>query len=138
MPIVERMLDLAGVGPGVRLVDMGSGDGRIVIAAARRGAEALGIDIDPERIAGAEATARAAGLEALARFQQGDMFAADLEETDVVTLFLLGPANMWLEGKLRDDLRPGARVVGYVFPMPNWAPDVVEEHDRRKVYLWRR
>jgi 2-polyprenyl-3-methyl-5-hydroxy-6-metoxy-1,4-benzoquinol methylase len=138
MPVVERMLDLAGVAPGVRLVDLGCGDGRIVIAAARRGARALGIDIDPARIACAEAAARESGVQENARFAQGDLFAADLSDADVVTLFLLGHVNAWLEGKLRSELKPGARVAGYAFPMPNWAPTAEEAHDRVAVYLWTR
>ena len=136
MPIVERMLDLAGVGPGIRLVDMGCGDGRIALAAARRGADALGIDIDPERVASAQAAALEAGMEKRARFELADMFAADLSEVDVVTLFLLRHVNAWLEGKLRSELKPGARVVGYAFPMLNWPPAAEEVHDRQPVYLW--
>ena len=134
---VERMLDLAEVGAGTRLLDLGCGDGRIVIAAARRGADAMGIDIDPERIGQAEAAARAAGLSDTARFEAGDMFAADLSQTDVVTLFLLEHVNRWLEGKLRNELRPGACVVGYAFPMPNWVPAIEEKHEQSSIYLWR-
>jgi cyclopropane fatty-acyl-phospholipid synthase-like methyltransferase len=138
MPVVERMLDLAGVGPGIRLLDLGCGDGRFVIAAGRRGARASGIDIDPARIASAEAAALEAGVADRARFAQGDMFAADLKDADVVTLFLLGHVNAWLEGKLRSELKPGARVVSYAFPMPNWVPTAEEGQDGRGVYLWTR
>jgi cyclopropane fatty-acyl-phospholipid synthase-like methyltransferase len=137
MPIVERMLDLAGVGPGTRLLDMGCGDGRIVVAAARRGAHASGVEIDPSRIARAEAAAWDAGVTDRVRFEQGDMFAAEVADKDVVTLFLLGHVNGWLEGKLRSELRPGSRVVSHAFPMPNWAPTAVELHDRTTVYLWK-
>jgi len=136
MEIVEQMLDLAGVGPGVRLLDLGCGDGRIVIAAALRGAQASGVDVDPARIASAEAAAREAGLEDRVRFAQGDLFAADLSGVDVVTLFLLAHVNGWLESKLRSELKPGARVVSHAFPMPNWVPSAEEAHDRRTVYLW--
>jgi cyclopropane fatty-acyl-phospholipid synthase-like methyltransferase len=136
MAAVERMLDLAGVGPGTRLLDLGSGDGRIVIAAARRGADARGIDIDPDRVAEARAAARAAGVEA--HFEQGDMFAADLAAVDVVTLFLLTHVNGWLETRLRRALEPGARVVGFAFPMADWAPAAEESHGRDAIYLWTR
>jgi len=136
MEMVARMLALADVGPGDRLIDLGCGDGRIVFAAAQRGAFAHGIDIDPARIEEAEAAARAAGVGDRVTFAQGDLFAHDLSEYSVVSLFLLPSANRWLEGKLRSELREGARVVGHAFPMPNWAPVAQEEHDRRKVYLW--
>ena len=133
---VERMLDLAEVGAGTRLLDLGCGDGRIVIAAARRGSDAMGIDLDPERISQARAAAREAGLADTARFEAGDMFAADLGEVDVVTLFLLGHVNRWLEGRLRAGLKPGARVVGYAFPMPDWVPAIEEMHGDAAIFLW--
>ena len=135
-PLVERMLDLAAVGPGDRLIDLGCGDGRIVIAAARLGACACGIDIDPARIAEAEAAARLAGVGDRVSFEQGDLFDAGLGEFSVVSLFLLPTVNRWLEGKLRRELREGARVVGYAFPMPNWVPVAQEEHEWRPIYLW--
>jgi cyclopropane fatty-acyl-phospholipid synthase-like methyltransferase len=138
MELVERMLSLAGVGPDDRLVDLGCGDGRIVIAAARRGAFALGIDIDPARIAEAEAAARLAGVGDDARFTQSDLFDVALGEFNVVSLYLLPVVNRWLEGKLRRELKEGARVIGHAFPMPNWAPVAREEHERRAIYLWLR
>jgi hypothetical protein len=133
MAMVARMLDLAEVGPATRLIDQ-----RIVIAAAQRGADALGVEIDPERVAAATAAARAAGVERRARFTAGDLFAADLSGADVVTLFLLPHVNAWLEGVLRQQLRPGARVVGYAFPMPTWLPAAEEGIGDAKLYLWRR
>jgi len=136
MDLVARMLALADVGPGDRLVDLGCGDGRIVIAAAQRGAFAHGIDIDPARIDEAETAARAAGVGDRVSFAQGDLFAGHLGEYSVVSLFLLPSANRWLEGKLQSELREGARVVGHAFPMPNWAPVAQEEHDRQSIYLW--
>ena len=136
MDLVERMLDLAAIGPGDRLADLGCGDGRIVIAAARRGAFACGIDIDPARIEEAQAAARLAGVGDRVRFEQGDLFAADLGEFNVVSLYLLPGPNRWLEGKLRRELREGARVIGHAFPMPNWAPVTQEEHERRAIFLW--
>lgn len=137
MPIVERMLDLAGVGPGTRLIDLGCGDGRIVVAAAKRGAVGSGVEIDPERIANAWTAARDAGVTERVRFEQGDMFAADVADFDVVTLFLLGHVNSWLEGKLRRELRPGSRLVSHAFPMPSWAPTAVEKYERTPIFLWR-
>jgi cyclopropane fatty-acyl-phospholipid synthase-like methyltransferase len=137
-PLIERMLDLAGVGPGDRLIDLGCGDGRIVVAAARRGAFAHGIDIDPARIAEAEAAARLAGVGDCVRFEQSDLFDVALGEFSVVSLYLLPVVNRWLEGKLRRELEEGARVIGHAFPMPNWAPVAQEEHEGRAIYLWAR
>src|SRR5207342_2756226 len=105
--MVARMLALAEVGPGDRLIDLGCGDGRIVIAAALRGALAHGIDIDPGRIEEAEAAARAADVGDRVTFAQGDLFARELGEYSVVSLFLLPSANRWLEGKLQSELREG-------------------------------
>jgi cyclopropane fatty-acyl-phospholipid synthase-like methyltransferase len=136
MPVVERLLDLARVGPGDRLADLGCGDGRIVIAAAQRGAEAFGIDLDPARIAEAEAAARAAGVRERAKFAAGDMFALDLARYDVVTLYLLPHVNDWLQGKLRRELRPGARIASYAFPMHDWPPLAQDGQRGDLVFMW--
>ena len=135
--LVEHMLDLAGVGATDRLIDLGCGDGRIVIAAAQRGAEALGIDVDPCRIAEAEAGARAAGLEHRAHFRTEDLFETSLAGANVVTLYLV-PLTNWLLGyRLQRELVPGSRVVSHAFPIVGWPAD--EEHvvEGRRVYLWR-
>ena len=135
--LVERMLDLAAVGPGDRLKDLGCGDGRIVLAAARRGASALGVDLDAARIAEAEAATRAAGLSHLARFRRQDLFATSLARATVVTLYLAPHVNRLLRDRLGSALRPGSRVVGHAFSMPGWAPVREEESaDRRRLYLW--
>lgn len=134
--LVEGMLDLAGVGPGDRLIDLGCGDGRIVTAAARRGADALGIEIDPDRVAEAEAAAAAAGVAATARFRREDLFATRLEDATVVALYLLPHVNAMLCARLRGELRPGSRIVGHAFPMPDWAPAAEALIDGRQLYLW--
>jgi ribosomal protein L11 methylase PrmA len=134
--LVEAMLDLAGLQPGERLVDLGCGDGRIVLAAAKRGAEALGIDIDRQRIAEAEAAARAAGLSAKARFRREDMFETPLGEADVVTLYLLGHVNNWLRPRLLAETRPGTRIVSHVFPMREWEPAATQWIGSRALHLW--
>ena len=136
LPAVELMLDLAGVGPGDRLVDLGCGDGRIVTAAARRGAVAHGIDMDPARIAEAEGGARLAGVADRTSFVQGDLFGADLTGASVVSLFLMPHVNRWLKGKLERELGPGARIVGYAFEMPEWTPAAVATCNGQAVYLW--
>ena len=135
-PIVERMLDLAGVGPGDRLVDLGCGDGRIVISAALRGAEAMGVDRDPVRLQECAAAARLAGVEDRVRFEQGDLFRTPLGDASVVTLYLLPHVNRMLAGKLRSELSPGARVVAHAYALPGWTPAVRQEADGRICYLW--
>lgn len=135
-PLVERMLDLAGVGPGDHLIDLGCGDGRIVIAAARRGATALGVDIDAERIAEAETAARTAGVEQLVQFRREDLFATRLEEASVVTLYLLPMVHGLLGARLRTELAPGSRVLGHAFAIRDWAPHTHEVIDQREVFLW--
>ena len=135
-PVVERMLDLAGVTAGDHLIDLGCGDGRIVIAAARRGAGALGIDIDPERIAEAEAAAHAAGVAHLARFRAEDLFATRLDAASVVTLFLMPHINQMLAARLQTELAPGSRVVSHGFAMRDWAHRTQEQLERSALYLW--
>src|ERR1039458_6446121 len=109
---VKAMLKLADVKKADVVYDLGCGDGRIVIAAARDfGARAVGIDIDPQRIAEAKENARKAGVEKLVRFEENDLFEADIHEATVVTLFLLSSVNLKLRPKLLNDLKPGTRVV---------------------------
>jgi 23S rRNA G2445 N2-methylase RlmL len=135
-PVVDRMMDLAGVGPNDVVYDLGCGDGRMVIAAIRHGARrAVGVDIDPKRIAEARANARAAGVEDRVRFIQGDLFQTDLSEATVVAIYLLPDLNMRLRPKLLE-LRPGTRIVSHAFDMGDWKPQREEEVDGKKIYLW--
>jgi len=134
--VVEAMLDLAGLMPGERLVDLGCGDGRILVGAARRGATALGVDIDPQRVAEAEEAVRAAGLVQRASVRQEDLFATSLADADVVTLYLLAHVNEWLQGKLLAELRPGARIVSHNFPMRDWEPAATRRLGDRTLHLW--
>lgn len=135
-PLVDLMLDMAAVGPGDHLYDLGCGDGRIVIAAARRGARATGIDVDAIRIAEAEAAARAAGVEALVDFRREDLFVTRLEPASVVTLYLSSLPNRLLTPRLRSELRPGSRVVSNSFDLPGWPPTRREVVDYREIRLW--
>lgn len=135
-PLVERMLDLAGVGPGDHLIDLGCGDGRIVVAAARRGATALGIDIDPERVADSTAAAHAAGVAHRVDFRCEDLFATRLEAASVITLYLQPLPNNLLAARFRTELAPGSRVVSHGYAMRDWAPRVHETIDRHDLYLW--
>jgi len=118
---VDAMLKLGQVKKTDILYDLGCGDGRIVIAAAKKfGAHGVGIDINPERIAEAKENARKAGVENLVRFEENDLFLADFHEATVVTLFLLPNVNLKLRPKLLQDLKPGTRVVSNTFDMGDW------------------
>jgi SAM-dependent methyltransferase len=145
-PAVQAMLKLAGVKKTDVVYDLGCGDGRIVIAAAKNyGARGVGIDINPVRINEAKENARKAGVEKLVRFEEKDLFQADIHEATVVTLFLLPTVNMKLRPKLLQDLKPGTRVVSNTFDMGDWKPDKeatvggvddVEAPLSRDLYLW--
>jgi SAM-dependent methyltransferase len=138
LPVVRTMLDLAGVGPEDVVYDLGSGDGRIVIMAASEfGARGVGIEIDPALVERAEARAREAGVADRVEFRLGDMYDADVRPATVVTLFLHPEPNLKLRPKLRADLRPGSRVVSYLWDMGDWKPDGVRRVNRRQVFLWR-
>ena len=134
--LVERMLDMAGVRAGDRVLDLGTGDGRILIAATKRGASGLGVDIDPVLVADARASARAASVADRARFEARDLFATPLAGYDVVTMFLLPEVNMRLRPRLLADLAPGARVVSHVFDMGDWRPDRTERVGGARAHLW--
>lgn len=138
MPAVRAMLELAEVGPDDVVYDLGSGDGRIVITAAREfGARGVGIDIDPELVSLAQANAREARVEDKVKFIVGDMYEADVRPATVVTLFLHPEPNLKLRPKLRAQLKPGSRVVSYIWDMRDWKPDEVRTVNNRPVYLWR-
>jgi SAM-dependent methyltransferase len=134
--LVERMLDLAGVGPSDYLIDLGCGDGRIAIAAARRGARALGVDLDPARIAEAVAAADFAGLADRVRFRREDLFRTAIWEASVIALYLLPSVNLRLRPRLLTELRPGARLVSHNFDMGDWRPEADEHHESGRVLLW--
>jgi SAM-dependent methyltransferase len=124
---VQTMLKLADVKKTDVVYDLGCGDGRIVIAAAKiHGAHGVGIDIDPQRIQEAKENAKKAGVEDLVRFEENDLFKADIHEASVVTLFLLPKVNLRLRPKLLQDLKPGTRIVSNTFDMGDWKPDKEE------------
>jgi ribosomal protein L11 methylase PrmA len=135
--VVEDMLRLANVGKNDVLYDLGSGDGRIAIAAAKKfGIKAVGIDIDPERIKEATENAKKAGVSNLVQFRQEDLFKADFKEATVVTLYLLPDLNVKLRPKLWDDLKPGTRIVSHQFDMGTWKAEKTLESNGRTVYFW--
>jgi SAM-dependent methyltransferase len=136
--VANTMLMLAKVGPQDVVYDLGSGDGRIVIMAAQQfGARGVGIDIDPARIAEARTNARKAGVEDKVQFIEGDMFQVDLRPATVVTLFLHPGPNLKLRPKLLTELKPGSRIVSYVWDMGDWQPEAELDAGIYKVYLWR-
>ena len=135
-PVVAAMLDLAGVGPQDYLIDLGSGDGRIAIAAAQRGARALGVDIDPARVEEAVNAARFAQVETQARFRRQDLFVTPIGEATVISLYLLPAINLRLRPRLLTELRPGTRIVSHAFTIGDWRPDVHRVVDGANIYLW--
>lgn len=138
-PVVEAMLELARVTPADVVYDLGSGDGRIVITAARKyGARGVGVEMDPVLVKKARENAAAAGVSGRVRFVTADLFDTDLRRATVVTLYLLQSINERLRPKLVRELKPGARVVSHVFNMgPEWPPDQTITVDRSRVFLWR-
>ncbi|MGH8642636.1 MAG: SAM-dependent methyltransferase, partial [Burkholderiales bacterium] len=121
---VDEMLRLGGVGPDDLVVDLGSGDGRIVIAAARDfGARGLGIELDPQLVAESRAHARQAGVADRVSFHQGDALAADIREATVVTLYLLPGLVEKLKPRLLAQLRPGTRIIAHDYGFEGWKPD---------------
>src|SRR5262249_51981259 len=130
--VVEAMLKLAGVHSGDVVYDLGCGDGRIVITAAKQyGVHAVGVDINPERIRDANANAKQAGVENLVKFVEADLFDADIKDATVVTLYLLPSINLKLRPKLMADLKPGTRVVSHAFDMGDWKPEKQDQVDGR-------
>ncbi|MBB4633211.1 SAM-dependent methyltransferase [Sphingosinicella soli] len=135
--VVDKMLEMADVKDGDVLYDLGSGDGRIPIAAAKRfKLRAVGIDIDPERIAEARANAKEAGVADAVSFRQEDLFQADFSEATVVTLYLLDTLNEKLMPRLLKELKPGTRIVSHAFRMGDWEPEQTADVDGRSVYYW--
>jgi SAM-dependent methyltransferase len=135
--IVEKMLQLGGLKAGEKVFDLGSGDGRIVVTAAREfGVKGIGIDINPKRIAEANANAKQAAVTNLVTFRNEDLFEADIHEASVVTLYLLTTLNLKLRPKLWHDLKPGTRVVSQTFDMGDWKPEKEEMVEGYNIYLW--
>jgi len=142
---VQAMLKLADVKKTDVVYDLGCGDGRIVIAAAKTyGAHAVGIDINPVRIGEAKENAKKAGVENLVRFEENDLFEADIRPATVVTLFLLPNVNLKLRPKLLQDLKPGTRIVSNTFDMGDWKAEkevTVGDNDEQtylshRLFLW--
>jgi SAM-dependent methyltransferase len=136
--VVDRMLEIAKVTKDDLLYDLGSGDGRIVITAAKKyGARGIGIDLDPQRVAEARANAKEAKVEDKVQFRVDDLFKTDLSDATVVTLYLLNSINRNLRPQLWRQLKVGTRVVSHAFDMGDeWPPEKTEMVDGRMVFYW--
>lgn len=136
-PVVDAMLEMAQVRDGDILYDLGSGDGRIPITAAKKHkVRAVGIDIDPERIKEARANAKAAGVADRVTFRQEDLFKADFSQATVVTLYLLDSLNEKLRPRLLSELKPGTRIVSHAFRMGDWKPLKTRAVAGSMIYFW--
>ncbi len=135
--VVDKMLELAKIGKGDFLIDLGSGDGRIPVTAAQRyGVKALGVDINPQRISEANERAKKAGVTNLVEFRQQDLFKTDLSQANVLTMYLLPSVNLKLRPKILSEMKPGSRVVSHAFDMGDWKPEQKVSVDGRTVFLW--
>ena len=133
--LVDTMLDMAKVTQSDYLVDLGSGDGRIVIAAAKRGARALGVEYNPEMVELSRRNAREAGVADRASFIQADIFETDFSKATVVTMYLLSSLNLKLRPKILE-MKPGTRIVSHAFTMEDWEPDQTSNVSSGSAYLW--
>lgn len=136
-PVVEAMLKLGRIQASDFVIDLGCGDGRIVVmAAAKFGARGLGYDLNPERISEAEANAKQEGVTDRVRFVKQDLFGADVRQATLVTLYLLPDVNLQLRPRLLRELKTGTRIVSHSFDMGDWKPDQRIEFNGKTLYLW--
>jgi SAM-dependent methyltransferase len=135
--VVDAMLESVKVTKNDLVYDLGCGDGRIVIAAAKKyGARGVGIDIDPQRISEATANATKEGVSSLVRFLQADLFTTPIKDATVVTLYLLPSLNEKLKPRLLNELKPGTRIVSHAFDMGDWDPEEKKEVGGRWIFRW--
>jgi SAM-dependent methyltransferase len=134
--VVDKMIELAGVKKGDVVYDLGSGDGRIVITAAKKGARAVGFDVDGDLVKESRENIRKAGMQELAEIRQQDILTVDLSGASVVTMYLLPDVNLKLRPNVLSQMKPGSRVVSHAFDMGDWKPDKTERVNGRTIYLW--
>jgi len=135
-PVVDRMLDMAQVKPGDYMIDFGSGDGRIVVSAAERGARGYGVDINPKRISEANENAQKAGVTDKVTFKVANLFEEDLSKADVMAMYLLTDINLRLRPKILDTMKPGTRIVSHAFDMGEWEPEQRDTVANKNVFFW--
>ena len=133
--LVEKMMDMAKVTPSDYVIDLGSGDGRTVITAAKRGARALGIEYNPDMVELSKRNAEQAGVGGKATFVKADIFESNYSDATVLTMYLLPSLNLKLRPKILD-LKPGTRIVSHSFDMAEWTPDLIETSENRTAYMW--
>ncbi len=134
--VVDRMLDMAKLTKDDFHIDLGSGDGRIAVTAAKRGARSIGIDLNPTRIAEANENAQKAGVTDRVTFVLGNLFEQKIGQANVLTMYLLQSVNMQLRPRILAELKPGSRVVSHAFSMNDWEPDQHVNVTGRNLYLW--
>lgn len=135
--VVERMLEMANVQKGDFVIDLGSGDGRIPVTAAKKyGVRALGVDLNPVRVKEANENAQRERVTDLVEFRQQNLFETDIKPATVLTMYLLSRVNLELRPRILSDLRPGTRVVSHAFNMGEWTPDEEATVEGRRVYKW--
>lgn len=134
--VAQAMLDLADFRAEDTLYDLGCGDGRMVLEAARRGGRGVGVEVDPLLVERGRASAKAQGLEGRADFQQGSLFEADIRSASVVVLYLTHQVNLLLRPKLMAELEPGTRIVSHSFDMDGWLADRRVTVDTKWLFLW--
>ena len=134
--VVDKMVELAGVKKGDVVYDLGSGDGRIVITAAKKGAKAVGFEIDGDLVKQSRDNIRKAGVQEQAEIRQQDILTVDLSAASVVTMYLLPDVNLQSKPKILSQLKAGSRVVSHAFDMGDWKPDRIERIEGRTLYLW--
>lgn len=135
-PVVDAMLNLAKVSKGDIHYDLGCGDGRIVVSAAKRGAIATGVDIDPQRIKEANENAKIAGVTDKVTFIEGNLFDLDFSKATVLTLYLLPDVNLKLKPKILKEMKPGSRIVSHAFDMGDWKPEKTIVVDGSTIHYW--
>jgi len=133
--LIKAMLDMAKLTPNDYVIDLGSGDGRIVIAAAKRGAKAMGVEFNPDMVALSKSNAEKEGVTGKATFIRADIFETDFTQATVLTMYLLPSLNMKLRDKILA-MKPGTRVVSHAFNMEDWEPDQTANVEERTAYLW--
>ncbi|MGB7156734.1 MAG: methyltransferase domain-containing protein [Tepidisphaeraceae bacterium] len=135
--VVDRMLEMAEVKKGDTVYDLGCGDGRIIVTAAKKhGANGIGVDIDPQRIKESQENAQAAGVSEQVKFEIKDLFTMEFKDADVLAMYLLPDVNMKLRPKILDGMKPGSRIVSHSFDMDDWKPDAEDQVDDSTIYFW--
>jgi len=134
--VVDKMIELAGVKKGDVVYDLGSGDGRIVITAAKKGAKAVGFDVDGDLVKESRANIQKAGVQDSAEIKHQDILTVDLSPASVITMYLLPDVNLKLRPNILSQMKPGSRIVSHAFDMGDWKPEKTERVNGRTIYLW--